>query len=96
MCGKRHKAKDGGKKKIKKVDREADYFSDIKMNTCEMPIKNSNMDCKCVCTQQNREEMYTQQMKRSDQRQRHQTEAESRKEGVRDFINSFGKNRFSI
>lgn len=96
MCEKGHKTKDREKKKIKKVDREADCLSNIKMNTCEMAIKNYNMDCKYVCTQQNREEMYTQQMKRSDQSQRHQTEAESRKEGVKDFINNFGKNRFSI
>lgn len=84
------------KKKIKKVNKEADYSSNIKMNTYEMATKNSNMDCKCVCTQQNRRERCTQKVKKSDQSQRYQTEAESRKEGVRDFINSFEKNRFSI
>lgn len=45
----------GKKRKLKKVNREADYSSDIRMNTCEMATKNSNMDCKYVCTRQNRE-----------------------------------------
>lgn len=40
-----HKTKDRGKKKIKNVSREADYSSDIKMNTCEMATKPSKMDC---------------------------------------------------
>lgn len=89
MSEKGHKTKDREKKKIKKVNREADYSSDIKMNTCEMATKN-NMDCKYACTWQNRER-YAQQMKRSDQSQRHQRDAASKKQGVRGFMNGLKK-----
>lgn len=70
--------KDREKKKIKKVNRETDYLSDIKMNACEMATKTSNWISNVYGPGKIGRERYTQQMKRSDQSQRHQTEAEKR------------------